>query len=95
MDNKGYNTMWIQPFAHYNLQNGWYLASLPTLVADWKASSGNVWTIPAGGGVGKHWRIGESGLDAQVQAFSNVKHPNGQSSWQTLFQIVLTHPKRE
>jgi hypothetical protein len=89
----GYNTTWIQPFMHYNLNHGWYFASLPTLVANWKASSGNMWTVPTGGGIGKHWKIGDGGLDAQLQAFANVKHPNGASSWQTYIEIQLVHPK--
>jgi hypothetical protein len=46
------NEMWLQPFAHYNFRRGWYLASLPTITANWKASSRNVWTVPLGGGLG-------------------------------------------
>jgi hypothetical protein len=88
-----FNQMWIQPFVHYNLSNGWYLATLPSYTANWNASNGNVWTVPLGGGLGKHWRVGGGGLDAQVQVFSNVKHPAGASSWQLLCQVEVVHPK--
>jgi hypothetical protein len=88
-----FNQMWILPFVHYDLRNGWYLASLPSYTANWKASSGNIWTVPVGGGLGKHWRAGRGGIDAQVQVFSNVKRPAGTSDWQFFFEIEMVHPK--
>ena len=33
----------------YNFAHGWYLASSPIITADWKAASGNKWTVPGGG----------------------------------------------
>jgi len=44
------------------LDSGWYLATLPTITANWKANSCDVWIVPVGGGVGKHWKAGELGV---------------------------------
>jgi hypothetical protein len=93
-NNKGYNELWIQPFVYYNFRR-WYLVSLPTYTANWKASSGNAWTTPAGGGFGKHWKVGGGGFDAQVMAFSNVAHPAGTSAWQLFVHLMITHPRGE
>ena len=45
--------MLMQYFVTYQLGKGWYLTSSPILTANWKASSGNVWTVPIGGGIGR------------------------------------------
>lgn len=87
------NEMWLQPFAHYNFRRGWYLASLPTITANWKASSGNVWTVPLGGGLGKHLRVGKRSMDLQLQAFRNVERPAGAAPWQLLFEVQVVSPK--
>jgi hypothetical protein len=46
----------IQPFVNYNLPGGWYLSSVPIITANWEASSGDMWTVPVGGGAGKLFR---------------------------------------
>lgn len=44
------NRMALQYFLAYNLPHEWYLASSPTITADWRATPGNVWTVPFGMG---------------------------------------------
>jgi hypothetical protein len=85
----------IQPFVNYNLQDGWYLVSAPILTANWMASSGDVWTVPLGGGVGKLWRVGKVGLpiNTQLQAFYNVATPEGGADWQLRFQVQVLLPE--
>ncbi len=89
------NQMLIQPFVNYNFPDGWYLTTAPIITANWKASSGNVWTVPLGGGFGKLWRVGKVGLpiNTQLQAFYNVEHPAGGADWQLRFQIQVLLPK--
>ena len=89
----GVNRMWVQPFAHYNFPEGWYLATLPTITANWKAKSGEEWTVPVGGGIGKHWLLGKLGIDAQLMGFYNVERPPGAANSTFLFQIQLVRPK--
>ena len=45
------NQILLQYFVNYNLNKGWYITISPILTANWNASSGNVWTVPFGGGV--------------------------------------------
>lgn len=88
------NELWIQPFVHYNFSQGWYLCTLPTYTANWEASHRDTWTVPVGGGLGKHLRVGALGsLDLQIQAFKNVERPVGAPDWQLLFQVQVLFPK--
>jgi hypothetical protein len=48
-----YSNGLMQPFLNYNFEGGLYLTSAPILTVEWKAESGNRWTVPLGGGVGK------------------------------------------
>jgi hypothetical protein len=47
------NQTLFEPFVNYNLSNGWYLISDIIIIANWEADSGDKWTVPLGGGVGK------------------------------------------
>jgi len=46
-----YNNGLIQPFLNYNFEGGLYLTSGPILTVNWKADSGQQWTVPLGGGL--------------------------------------------
>ena len=43
----------FQYFINYNIKKGWYITLQPIITANWRASSGNVWTVPVGGGWGE------------------------------------------
>ncbi len=92
---KDVNQFLIQPFLNYNFSHGWYLSSAPIVTADWTTGSGNKWTVPAGGGGGKLWRVGKVGLpvNTQVQAFYNTFKPDNAADWQLRFQVQLLFPK--
>jgi hypothetical protein len=83
----------LQPFVNYNLPHGWYLVSAPILTADWKADSGDRWTVPVGGGIGKIQRFGKLPLNLQVQAFYNAVTPDSGADWQLRFQVQFLFPK--
>jgi hypothetical protein len=51
------NQMALQPFIFYNLPQGWYVASLPIISADWTVSD-HKWTVPIGGGIGRVIPVG-------------------------------------
>jgi len=92
---KDVNAALLQPFLNYNFSHGWYLTSAPIMTADWTQGDGNKWTIPAGGGGGKLWRIGKIGLpvNTQLQAFYNAIRPDQTSEWQLRFQVQFLFPK--
>ena len=51
------NKLTFQYFLNYNLPDGWYLTSSPITTADWEQSSGNKWTVPMSGDIGKLMRF--------------------------------------
>ena len=71
------NRMALQYFVVYNLPHDWYLNSGPTITADWRASAGNVWTVPFGMGVGKLVNIGKAPVDFSGTFYGNATTPAG------------------
>jgi hypothetical protein len=86
--------MSLQYFINYNLKKGWSLSMSPTITANWQALSGNVWTVPVGGGVARIFRLGYQPMNASVAFFGNVMHPVGGSPWGMRLQISFLFPKR-
>lgn len=87
------NQMLLQYFVNYNLKKGWYLTSSPILTANWKATSGNVWTVPVGGGIGRVTKIGFQPVNLTAQFYGNPVRPAGTSSWGMRLQIAFLFPK--
>ena len=87
------NQMLLQYFINYNLPDGWYLTSAPVITANWKAESGQQWTVPFGGGFGKIFKIGSQPLNAQVQAFANVVKPDNGADWSLRLQLQFLFPQ--
>jgi hypothetical protein len=83
----------MQPFVDYNFSRGWYLASSPIMTADWKASAGNKWTVPVGGGGGRIVRIGHMAVNSYVQAFDDVVRPHEGGTWTLRLQVQLLFPR--
>jgi hypothetical protein len=88
-----YNNGLVQPFVNYNFPEGFYLTSAPILTVDWKADSGDRWTVPLGGGVGKIFHLGKLPVNAQLSAYYNVVKPDFGANWQLRAQIQLMFPK--
>jgi hypothetical protein len=88
-----YNNFLIQPFLNYNLESGTYLTSSPVITANFNASSGNVWTIPAGGGVGRIFKFGKLPVNMQIGAYYNVGRPEFAANWTVRAQVQFMFPK--
>jgi hypothetical protein len=88
-----YNNGLIQPFLNYNFPEGFYLTSGPILTVDWKADSGQQWTVPIGGGVGKIFHFGKLPVNTQVSAYYNVAKPDFGANWQIRAQVQFMFPK--
>ena len=78
----------LQYFINYNFAGGWFLTTTPTIKANWRASSGNKWTVPVGGGAGKVFHIGKLPMKLEFQGFYSVVKPNFGSD--STFEVELT-----
>jgi hypothetical protein len=85
--------MTVQYFVNYNLKKGWYLSFSPVITANGKASNGNVWTVPLGGGVGRVLRLGFQPVNVAAQFYGNAAHPQNGSNWSMRLQIAFLFPK--
>ena len=88
------NQMQVQYFLSYRLGKGWDIATSPIVSAKWNASSGNVWTVPFGGGVGKIVRFGSRPAKVSARFYRNSVRPSGASPWGLNLQIEFLFPKR-
>jgi hypothetical protein len=88
-----YNNGLIQPFVNYNFPEGVYLTSAPIATVNWNADSGQQWTVPIGGGVGKIFHFGKLPVNTQVSAYYNVVRPDFGPNWQIRAQVQLMFPK--
>lgn len=84
-----------QYFINYNIPdgNGLYLTTAPIITANWEAESGNQWTVPFGGGVGKIFKIGKQPVNGQVSAYYNAEKPEFGADWQLRLQLQFLFPK--
>ena len=56
------------------MKKGWYITLQPIITADWRASSGNVWTVPFGGGLGRIMKIGFQPVNISGQFYGNAAY---------------------
>lgn len=90
---KDVNQMVLQYFINYNLKKGWFLTWQPIITANWEAKSGNVWTVPFGGGIGRIMKLGNQPVNLEADFFGNATHPRFGSPWSMRLQIAFLFPK--
>jgi len=82
-----------QPIVNYNLSDGWYLAFVPVITANWEADSDQRWTVPIGGGVGKIFRIGKRPINISGHVYYNAIKPDIVGDWTLRIQFQLMYPR--
>ena len=87
------NQFLLQWFVNYNLKKGWYLKCAPIITSNWRATSGNQWTVPMGGGVGRIMKLGFQPVNLSAEFYGNTVHPQGASPWTLRLSFVLLFPK--
>jgi len=90
-----FNALLFQPMLFYNLKSmpGAYFAYNAMINADWKASSGNTWTVPLGLSFGQTFDMGGgNGLDVMIGPYYNVVRPKGAADWMIRFGITWMFP---
>jgi hypothetical protein len=83
------NALGAQYLFSYNLPDGWSLYSNATITADWTQSSGDQWTVPLGGGIGKLFYAGPLPISLSLQSFYNVVTPRDGADWSVNFQLAF------
>jgi hypothetical protein len=61
--------------------------------ADWAAESGEQWTVPIGGGIGRVYEIGKRSVNTIAQVYYNLDKPTFGADWQFRFQFTFLFPK--
>jgi hypothetical protein len=93
LDKPAVNQFLLQWFVNYNMKKGWYLKTAPINTANWRASSGNVWTVPFGGGVGRIMKLGFQPVNLSAEFYGNAKYAAGASPWTMRLGFTLLFPK--
>ncbi|MDX2512595.1 MAG: hypothetical protein QNK25_11150 [Desulfobacterales bacterium] len=88
------NSTIVQPFVNYNMSDGWYLSTGPSISINWSAAdSADQLTIPVGGGIGKIHKFGKQPVNLSAKAYYNVEAPRSAADWQLQFQMQFLFPK--
>lgn len=66
----------------------------PIVTANWKASSGNTWTVPFGGGIGRIIKFGNQPVNLSAQFYGSAKYPRFGAPWSMRLQLAFLFPKR-
>ncbi len=84
----------LQPIAAIFFGDGWDIGYSGNILANWKASSGDVWTVPIGLNVGKVVKLGRLPVKLQVAVQYMPVHPqNTGQEWNIQVQITPVIPK--
>jgi hypothetical protein len=89
------NQMQLQYFITHFLKKGWDLETSPIVTANWKGRTGNVWTVPFGGGVGKIVHFGSRPAKLSAQLYRTAVCPSGAAPWSMRLQTEFLFPKRK
>ena len=89
-----YSVLTFQPIINYNLHDGWYIASVPIITANWEADKDQRWTVPIGAGVGKIFSIGKQPINMSTHAYYNVEKPDNVGDWTLRIQFQFMFPKK-
>jgi hypothetical protein len=84
----------LQPIAAIFFGDGWSVGYSGNILANWKASSGNVWTVPVGVGVGKVIKLGRLPVKLQLSLqYMPVRPQNTGQEWNVQVQVTPVIPK--
>ena len=85
------NQTFLQPFVTYS-KSGWSIAANSEAVANWKADSGEQWTVPINLSVSKVLKLGQGPISMGAGPRFYAKAPTGGPSWGFRWNITLLFP---
>ena len=82
----------MQPIVFYNLESPgigkWFFGYNNSITYDWSAESGNAWTVPVGGAIGKTFVTpSKMALTFKVGGYALVESPEGGNDWELTFSL--------
>lgn len=83
----------VQPFITRNLPKGWSVGLTSETNYNWKAASGDAWTVPLGATVSKVLRVGHTPVSLGAGGFYNVDRPQYASRWTARLTVTLVFPE--
>jgi hypothetical protein len=88
------NQLNLQPIAALFFGDGWDVFYSGNILANWKAPSGDIWTVPLGLGVGKVVKLGRLPVKFTLAVQYMPVHPrNSGQEWDVQVQITPVLPK--
>ena len=72
----GTNQMNLQSIASYFFGEGWSIGYSGNILANWKADSGNIWTVPIGASLSKVVKIGRLPVRVAIAGQYMPIHPD-------------------
>jgi hypothetical protein len=92
-DRRDTNQMNILPLIYRFFGDGWSVGYSGNILADWKASSGEKWTVPLGLSVGKVVMFGRLPVQVQIAGQYFVERPTGGPKWNVQLQVTPVIPR--
>jgi hypothetical protein len=83
------NALFLQPFATYQLDRGWFIRSQPQIVFNWKTGKQ---LVPLDLGVGRVFKIGRQDVSLFVEPFWNISHDGPAPRFGITFGVSLLYP---
>jgi hypothetical protein len=92
-DRKRTNQLNLMPLIYRFFGDGWSIGYSGNILADWKASGGNVWTVPLGLSVGKVVIFGRLPVQVQIGGQYFVERPEFGPKWNVQLQVTPVIPR--
>jgi hypothetical protein len=83
----------LQPIAAMFFGDGWDVGYSGNILANWRAPSGDVWTVPVGLNIGKVVKFGLLPVKLQFAVQYMAVHPNSGEKYNLQIQITPVIPK--
>ena len=88
------NQMNLEPIAAYFLPDGWSIGYSGNVLANWKASGEDVWTVPIGLAVSKIFKLGRLPVKVALAGQYMPIHPDvGGQKWNIQLAVTPVIPK--
>jgi len=79
----------INPFINYNLDEGWFVGTVPVITASWN-TGGQKWTLPVGAQIGRLMKVADKlPVNLVVGAYYNALRPQFGATWSLRTQVTF------